>query len=140
MMRNRETPVVPWREFSWFIWFVVYDVDGQAFTKRFHNFYEGTLWRDDYETDIRYVFCERDILFDVPYIRDTVNKSHVERQKYHFIPKARHGACFFGKRRNDTLRCIGDMLGGILPPTTPCGANVSSDSVPIVYDPIPGLC
>jgi pimeloyl-ACP methyl ester carboxylesterase len=105
MMRHRETRI-PWREFISFLWFATHDLDGQIFCKRFHNFYDGTLWRPDYETNIRYVFGERDMLYDVPYIKSVVSQSYVEREKYTFIPKARHGGCFFGK-------------GGLPPPLRP---------------------
>jgi pimeloyl-ACP methyl ester carboxylesterase len=128
MMRHREKPF-SWFEFSNFLRFASHDLNLQVFAKRFHNFYEGVLWRDDYETTIRYVFGERDMLYDVPYIQSVVSKSYVERKKYLFLPKARHGACFFGKRRNETLVHIGDMLS----PTTPGSATP-------VHDPVPGLC
>lgn len=110
MMQNSETSV-PWTEFSIFVWLVVHDLDVTIFTKRFHHAYDGILWREDYRTDIRYVFGERDLLYDVPYIRSTVQQSEVtEQEKYLFIPKARHGACLFGKRRNDTLNQIVDWF------------------------------
>ena len=139
MMRHREKPF-SWFEFSNILRFVAHDLDVQVFTKRFHNFYEGVLWRDDYETTIRYVFAERDMLYDVPYIKSVVSKSYIERKKYLFLPKARHGACFFGKRRNETLNHIGAWLGGRRPLTTSCDTNVSGDSIPIVHDTVPGLC
>jgi pimeloyl-ACP methyl ester carboxylesterase len=111
MMCHRAKPF-PRREFSGLIWLLVYDFDVQVFTKRFHNFYDGTLWRDDYETSIQYVFSERDILYDVPYIKGVVSDG-AERETYLFIPKARYGACFFGSR-------------GMLPPATPSHANLFS--------------
>ena len=124
LMRYRDPPA-SWWEFSNFVRFVAHDLDGTIFCKRFHNFYEGVLWRDNYKTDIRYVFGERDMLYDVPFIKSVVSQSYVERKKYLFIPKAKHGACFFGKRRNETLNCIGG-IGGMLSPRTPCGANVAT--------------
>lgn len=109
LMKYRVT-TVSWREFSKFLWFVTHDLDVTVFTKRFHNFYQGILWRDDYKTNIRYVFGERDIFYDVPFIKNTVMRSYIEREKYLFIPKGRHGACFFGKRRSETLKHIENWM------------------------------
>lgn len=124
---HRKKPF-PWNEFTFFLVFVVRDLDVTVFTKRFHNFYDGTLWRNDYKTDIRYIFCERDLLFDVPFIKDSVSKSPTERGKYIFIPKARHGAGFFGMRRNETLKHIKKWIDTL---------NVTSTTVP--YRPVISL-
>ena len=96
---------VPWRTFSGFLWAVVHDLDVTIFTKRVHNLYDGTLWREDYRTKIRYVFSERDLLYDVPFLRETVSRSDVDVDQNHFlfVPKTRHGGCLFGHRRNEVL-------------------------------------
>ena len=90
--RARTNP--PWYpEFLFFHTVVLPDLEVQLYMKRF-NTSEGLLWRKDYRTRVRYVFCEDDILFDVPYIREAVRR--VEGGEYLFLC-GRHGnSMFFG--------------------------------------------
>jgi len=106
LIKNKTVPMSRF-EFFMFLWFVINDLNATIFLKRFHNLHDGVLWRDEYRTSIRYVFGERDMLYDVPFIRSTVERMSVEQQtQYRFIPKASHGGCFFGKRRDETLSHI----------------------------------
>jgi hypothetical protein len=87
-------------EFATVVWMLVHNLDCSAYTKRFHTVHDCTLWRPDYACAVYYVYGERDLLYDVPHIQ----RSLTDRSHYLFIPRAGHGACFFGRRRSGTLR------------------------------------
>jgi hypothetical protein len=97
--------------FSCAVWFLVSNLDCTVYTKRFHTFYDGTFWRSDYRSRLCYVYGERDLLFDVPHIRQSV--SGPESNQYLFLPKARHGSCLFGRRRAETLDHISRWMDGM---------------------------
>lgn len=77
-----------WYYFIRFIYFVVYDLEFQIVTKRYHKLYHGTLWRDYPNAKITYVYSKYDILYDTEYIAN--NSDCV------FIPKGSHGYSIFG--------------------------------------------
>jgi hypothetical protein len=77
-----------WAYFFGFVYMAVHDLECQAFTKRYHTFYHGTLWREYPNANITYVYTKYDILYDTEYIAK--NSDCV------FIPKGSHGFSIFG--------------------------------------------
>jgi hypothetical protein len=95
------TPATPYSRFLSVVVGLIYNLHLTAFTKRFHNIVDCTLWRPDYLATIHYVYGERDLLFDVPFIGGTGEQVHV-------LPRTGHGGCFFG--RQEAVQTIGRML------------------------------
>ena len=87
-------------EFAAFVGVVIYDSNFTIYTKRFQTLYDTILWRKGYRTQVKYVYGERDFLYDVAYIKD-----HSEGEVV-VIPKGRHGSCLHGKRRGDTIKAM----------------------------------
>jgi hypothetical protein len=85
-------------EFNLFVYFALHNPEFGSWAKRFHNLYDGVLWRDYMGVNINYVYCEKDFLYDTEYI--------CKNSKCLFVKKASHGACLFGKKNKDTIRQI----------------------------------
>jgi pimeloyl-ACP methyl ester carboxylesterase len=85
-------------EFYMFIYFASQNPESNSWAKRFHNFYDGVLWRDYNGVNINYVYSEKDILYDTEYINRNSNCLLVKNTS--------HGASLFGKRSKDTIRQI----------------------------------
>jgi hypothetical protein len=95
------------REFLMFIYFAAHNLEFNSWAKRYHNLYDGVLWRDYKGVNIHYIYGDKDILYDTDYI-----------SKYsdcHVIKNASHGACLFGKRSEHTIQYIKHSLS--------CGGN-----------------
>lgn len=75
--------------FNAFLYMAIHSLESQIFTKRFHTFYHGTLWRDYPNATINHVYTKYDILYDTDYI---TNNSQCM-----YIPKGSHGYSVFGK-------------------------------------------
>ncbi len=81
-----------WLYFPIFIRMAMHDLEFQIFSKRYHNFYYGTLWRDYPNAKITNVYAKYDILYDTEYIS--------EHSDCMVIPKGSHGYSIFGKEVN----------------------------------------
>ena len=81
-----------WVEFMAFVYFCVYNIEVQSFTKRYHTFYNGTLWRDYQNATIQYVYSRHDILYDTEFIAENTDCT--------FLQKGGHGSSVFSKARN----------------------------------------
>jgi len=91
-----------WIEFMLVVNLVCTNVLCSTYTKRAICLYHSVLWREDYKANICYIYGERDLLYDVPFIASlAANDKHPDNTMV--IPRARHGACLFGKKRNQTL-------------------------------------
>eukprot|EP00520_Triparma_pacifica_P002591 CAMPEP_0118645442 /NCGR_PEP_ID=MMETSP0785-20121206/7508_1 /TAXON_ID=91992 /ORGANISM="Bolidomonas pacifica, Strain CCMP 1866" /LENGTH=106 /DNA_ID=CAMNT_0006537335 /DNA_START=844 /DNA_END=1162 /DNA_ORIENTATION=+ len=78
----------------------VHNLDVTVCCKRALNFYEGTLWRDDYGVDIRYMWGERDMAYNVPYIEGLVASKSDSRR------------LFLRKRQGRVRPTDGCLVGG----------------------------
>jgi pimeloyl-ACP methyl ester carboxylesterase len=78
-----------WYEFFLFVYFGIYNIEFQAWAKRFHNVYANTLWRCYPNTNINYVFSKHDILYDTEFI--------AENSDCVLLPKGGHGYSVFGR-------------------------------------------
>ena len=83
-------------EFYAFLYFATHNMEFGSWAKRFHNVYDGVLWRDYKGVNIHYIYGEKDFLYDTEYI--------CKNSKGLLIPRASHGACLFGNRSKDTIR------------------------------------
>ena len=55
------------KRFNYLLYLFVEDLTYATITKRYHNFVDGVFWRDDYSSQVCYIYSECDILFDVPF-------------------------------------------------------------------------
>jgi hypothetical protein len=76
-----------------------------SYCKRYIDICTNVNWRDYGDIKIKYVYSENDELLNSKYITSKMNP-----EDYYFIPKGRHGACFFGKKRNTVIENIIKML------------------------------
>ena len=90
-------------EFDMFIWIAVHNPEFGSWTKRYHNWYDGTLWRDYPNIRIKYVYSGNDILYDTAYIADKCSDSLC-------IEKGGHGSVLFGKQRDCVFAIIKQWL------------------------------
>jgi pimeloyl-ACP methyl ester carboxylesterase len=90
------------REFYMFVYFASQNPEFNSWAKRYHNFYDGVLWRDYNGVNIHYIYGDKDVLYDTDYIS--------QHSKGLVIKNASHGACFFGKRREHTIQHINNLL------------------------------
>ena len=81
-------------------------IEINSYSKRYHNFYNGVLWKDYTNANIKYVYAGKDLLFDTKYISERM----INDPNYVFIEKGFHGSCLFGKRSNDTINTIKGFL------------------------------
>lgn len=89
-------------EFYAFLYFATHNMEFGTWAKRFHNVYDGVLWREYNGLKIHYIYGDKDILYDTEYICKNSNGL--------LIPRASHGACLFGKRREHTIHHIQNLL------------------------------
>ena len=87
------------------LYFLFHQIDVQAFSKRYHSFCTGILWREYKNINFKYVFSGNEIMMDTRYIIKQLNK-----EDYHFIENGQHGSCIFGKKRNLTFDIIKQWL------------------------------
>jgi hypothetical protein len=76
-----------------------------SWCKRYHNFYDGTLWRDYSYSNIKYFYSKNDILIDSEYII-----SQMKPTDYIYNEKGKHGSCLFGRKSDIVRKQIRHML------------------------------
>lgn len=87
------------------LYFVLHQIDCQAFCKRNHSYCSGIFWREYKNINFKYVFAGNEIMMDTRYII-----TQMKKEDYHFIEHGQHGSCIFGKKRNLTLDVIKKWL------------------------------
>jgi hypothetical protein len=87
------------KEFDFFLWFATHNLEFNSWAKRYHNWYDGVLWRDYPNVKIKYIYSGNDILYDTKNIADKCGDSLC-------IDKGGHGSVLFGKQRDIVLAFI----------------------------------
>lgn len=90
-------------EFNIFIWIAAHNLEFHSMAKRYHNWYDGTMWRDYPNVNIKYIYSENDILYDTRYIADNCRDSLC-------IGNGGHGSVIFGKKRDYVFSLVKQWL------------------------------
>jgi hypothetical protein len=90
-------------EFNIFVWIAAHNLEFGSWAKRYHNWYDGTMWRDYPNANIKYIYSENDILYDTRYIADNCHDSLC-------IGNGGHGSVIFGKKRDYVFSLVKQWL------------------------------
>jgi hypothetical protein len=90
-------------EFNIFLWIAAHNLEFNSWSKRYHNWYDGTMWRDYPNVNIKYIYSENDILYDTRYIAEKCLDTLC-------IGNGGHGSVIFGKKRDYVFAIIKQWL------------------------------
>jgi hypothetical protein len=93
-------------EFSLFLWIAAHNLEFGSWAKRYHNWYDNTLWRVYPNTTIKYVYSGNDLLYDTDYIAKNCPSSWV-------VERGSHGSVIFGRQRDDVFKVVKKWLSQI---------------------------